>query len=275
MNSSGQQLAAEASRDNQPVAAAASSASESQPASPTSSSSDSQAVPSAPGAAPPAATASAAGGTLLNHRPPRRKLAEAKQAGPPRAVDTETATAAPASAAEPSASPGSRGGGEAGGSEEGEVEGREGSGEKGMGKEENEEAERVLAAAQDRVETAILGRAEVGDRRAAEAEEAGLAATDEALQSLSPALEAVAAGPWLPAEDDRQRIRTQLLQVLEDDGWRVTQPVLRIWQGERDALALTRGLDVGSAQAVLLVLFRVKVFEKEHGPPPRWNPPAQ
>lgn len=154
-------------------------------------------------------------------------------------------------------------GGETGGKWEGGEE---------KGEAESEEAERVLAAAQERVESAILGQVNVGERQAVEAEEEGLAATDEALQSLSPALEAVAAGPWLPTEEDRERIQTQLLQVLEGDGWRVTNPVLRIWQGERDGLALTKGLDVGSAQAVLLVLFRAKAFEKEHGPPPPWTP---
>lgn len=255
MGSSGRQMANEIPAQDQPVPAPASSASESE------SESESES-PSAPeGLAP--ATASAQG-TLLSHRPPRRKTSEAKQAGRPPPLDAQTGTTGDASAlVEPSASLGARVGGETGGKWEGGEE---------KGEAESEEAERVLAAAQERVESAILGQVNVGERQAVEAEEEGLAATDEALQSLSPALEAVAAGPWLPTEEDRERIQTQLLQVLEGDGWRVTNPVLRIWQGERDGLALTKGLDVGSAQAVLLVLFRAKAFEKEHGPPPPWTP---
>jgi hypothetical protein len=44
------------------------------------------------------------------------------------------------------------------------------------------------------------------------------------------------------------------LPQLEENGWRLSDPVRRIWAGERDVDALTAGIDGNSAQLVRRVL---------------------
>jgi hypothetical protein len=55
--------------------------------------------------------------------------------------------------------------------------------------------------------------------------------------------------------DDRPRPEIEaLLPQLEENGWMLAGPVRRIWAGERDAAALTAGIDGNSAQLVRRIL---------------------
>jgi hypothetical protein len=46
---------------------------------------------------------------------------------------------------------------------------------------------------------------------------------------------------------------------LEENGWQITSAVQRIWAGERDAQALTVGIDTNSAALVRRVLELVEM----------------
>jgi hypothetical protein len=55
--------------------------------------------------------------------------------------------------------------------------------------------------------------------------------------------------------DDRPRAEIEaLLPQLEEKGWMLAGPAHRIWAGERDAAALTAGIDGNSAQLVRRIL---------------------
>ncbi len=49
----------------------------------------------------------------------------------------------------------------------------------------------------------------------------------------------------------------QVLAQIEADGWRLTEPLRRIWDGERNADALTADIDANSALLIRDVLRRV------------------
>ena len=77
----------------------------------------------------------------------------------------------------------------------------------------------------------------------------------EILRQLTPVIEAV-----LAAAHGNQQARAavgQLLPKLERNGWRIVQPIQRIWAGERDEAALTAGLDPNSALIVREILKRL------------------
>lgn len=75
---------------------------------------------------------------------------------------------------------------------------------------------------------------------------------DRALQELDPFLRAVAAVAR-GEEGPRKRVE-EVLPKLEKDGWRLTDPVHRIWDGERNAEVLIAGIDSNSARLVQRIL---------------------
>ena len=73
----------------------------------------------------------------------------------------------------------------------------------------------------------------------------------QVLNQFEPLLQAIAAA----TKDESQREPIgPVLTHLEENGWRLTDPVHRIWAGERDAEALTAGIDGNSAQLVRRIL---------------------
>jgi hypothetical protein len=71
------------------------------------------------------------------------------------------------------------------------------------------------------------------------------------LGEFEPLLQGIAAA----ASDQSKRPQIEdLLPVLEANGWKLRDPVHRIWAGERDASALTAGLDDQDAQLVRRIL---------------------
>jgi hypothetical protein len=73
----------------------------------------------------------------------------------------------------------------------------------------------------------------------------------QVLNKFEPLLQDIAAATG--DESQREPIEPVLAE-LEEKGWRLTDPVHRIWAGERDAEALTVGMDGNSAQLVRRVL---------------------
>jgi hypothetical protein len=75
---------------------------------------------------------------------------------------------------------------------------------------------------------------------------------DQLLRESEPLLQAIVA---VAKRDEslRAELEAMLLQ-LEENGWKLTDAVQRIWAGERDAKALTAGVDPNSAQVVHRVL---------------------
>jgi hypothetical protein len=74
----------------------------------------------------------------------------------------------------------------------------------------------------------------------------------ELLSDFEPLLQAVAAVARGEMEE-RQEIE-ELLPQLEENGWHIADAVRRVWAGERDAEALTAGIDPSSAALVRRVL---------------------
>ena len=73
----------------------------------------------------------------------------------------------------------------------------------------------------------------------------------QVLQQFEPLLQGIAAA----VKDEGLRAQIEpVLANLEQNGWRLTEAVHRIWAGERDAEALTAGIDGNSAQLVRRVL---------------------
>jgi hypothetical protein len=73
----------------------------------------------------------------------------------------------------------------------------------------------------------------------------------EVPEQFEPLLQAIAAA----ATDERQRTEIDpLLARLEENGWMLSEPARRIWAGERDAAALTQGLDEQDSALVRRVL---------------------
>jgi len=86
-------------------------------------------------------------------------------------------------------------------------------------------------------------------RRRDEERQSGSAGPDMAqvLHDFEPLLQGIATA----VKDEGLRARIEsVLAILEQKGWRLTEAVHRIWAGERDAGALTAGIDGNSAQLV-------------------------
>jgi hypothetical protein len=82
---------------------------------------------------------------------------------------------------------------------------------------------------------------------------AGSAGPDmrQVLQEFEPLLQGIAAA----VNDESKRTEIELvLADLEQKGWRLTEPVHRIWAGERDAAVLTAGLDEQDTALIRRVL---------------------
>ena len=90
------------------------------------------------------------------------------------------------------------------------------------------------------------------------AQEAGIRVPEQAgpdmaqvLREFEPLLQAIAAA----ASDEGQRAEIEpLLARMEEKGWMLSDPVRRIWAGERDTAALTEGLDEQDSALVRRVL---------------------
>ena len=72
------------------------------------------------------------------------------------------------------------------------------------------------------------------------------------LREFEPLLQAIAAVAQ-GEEGQRAKVEARLVS-LEEKGWMLRAPVQRIWDGERDADALTAGIDSNSAALVRRVL---------------------
>lgn len=75
---------------------------------------------------------------------------------------------------------------------------------------------------------------------------------DRALRELDPFLRSVAAVAR-GEEEPRERVE-EALPKFEEKGWHLTEPVRRIWEGERDPEALTEGLDAQDSRVVRRIL---------------------
>ena len=74
---------------------------------------------------------------------------------------------------------------------------------------------------------------------------------ERVLREFEPLLQSIAAA----ASDESSRGKIEPLLVrLEENGWMLSDAAHRIWAGERDAAALTEGIDGNSAQLVRRVL---------------------
>jgi tetratricopeptide (TPR) repeat protein len=75
---------------------------------------------------------------------------------------------------------------------------------------------------------------------------------DQILQQFAQVIEAVVAA----AHGNRQARAAveEALPQLKRNGWRITDPIQRIWQGERDETALTAGIDSNSALIIREIL---------------------
>ncbi len=84
---------------------------------------------------------------------------------------------------------------------------------------------------------------------------AGGPAPEEILAGFAPLIEAAVLATR--GSQAARRAVEDAFGQLEQNGWRVPAPIRRIWAGERDAAALTQGLDPNSALIVSEVLRRV------------------
>mmetsp|Transcript_13139 Transcript_13139/g.43284 ORF Transcript_13139/g.43284 Transcript_13139/m.43284 type:complete len:305 (+) Transcript_13139:50-964(+) len=113
-------------------------------------------------------------------------------------------------------------------------------------------------------------------------EGAGPPPISESIQRMDPALQLLAAVPWLGArtdEESRDRVKLamQSLDHLERNGWRLREGAELIWAGgdaseSSEALlsALSHAtLDEGSREALKQLLFHTKQLEREHGTAPK------
>jgi hypothetical protein len=83
-------------------------------------------------------------------------------------------------------------------------------------------------------------------------EQAEQLTADDALERFEPLLHLIANVGLGLAEPSPEL--EALLPELEANGWAITMPVLRIWEGERNRAALTAGLDGNSARLVHRIL---------------------
>src|SRR5688572_10302775 len=80
-------------------------------------------------------------------------------------------------------------------------------------------------------------------------------ATGDAVAHFQPLITVIAA---IANGDETRRAEVEyLLPQIDNNGWHIEQAIQRIWQGERDAAALTTSLDANSAAIVLTVLAAV------------------
>jgi hypothetical protein len=77
--------------------------------------------------------------------------------------------------------------------------------------------------------------------------------SNDPLVVLAPLMAAIAALARGADDIDREKVETRLTQ-LEANGFMLVAPIQRIWAGERDAVALTAGLDATDAALVRQVL---------------------
>ena len=75
---------------------------------------------------------------------------------------------------------------------------------------------------------------------------------DQVLHNFDPLLRDIAA--VARGHDESREQVVQVLPQLEENGWRLTDAVHRIWEGERDAEALTANVDHNSAQLIRRIL---------------------
>jgi hypothetical protein len=83
---------------------------------------------------------------------------------------------------------------------------------------------------------------------------------EKVLTEYGPLLEGIAAA--VTNTDLRSQIE-EMLPKLEENGWELTDAVHRIWAGERDAAALTAGIDGNSAQMVNHILESIEQKENQ------------
>jgi len=88
--------------------------------------------------------------------------------------------------------------------------------------------------------------------RQSHSEAAGPPSMTEVLANFEPLLQA-AADVALGDHGSRAEVE-QVLDEIESRGWEIAAPIRRIWDGERDATALTAGLDDQDALLVMSVL---------------------
>jgi hypothetical protein len=75
---------------------------------------------------------------------------------------------------------------------------------------------------------------------------------EQVLRQFEPLLQGIAA---VAKGDDRPRAEIEArLSDMEEKGWMLRRPVERIWSGERDAVALTAGLDAQDSALVRRIL---------------------
>lgn len=101
--------------------------------------------------------------------------------------------------------------------------------------------------------------------------EEAVQAAAERMRKIDPLLAAVAAVPWLALMKDKEAvtkvgtIKTQVMDEIESWGWDVRGPVRRIWDGERSLVALQRGKDAGSQEAIKTILFHAVQNDNKYG----------
>jgi len=89
----------------------------------------------------------------------------------------------------------------------------------------------------------------------------------QALESLDPLLEAVAAVQWIKEDDTRdQMIRTDVIDHLELNGWKIRTAAQALWRGERDISAFEKTVDPNSYAMIVQVLRHITEFEAEEAP---------
>ena len=83
----------------------------------------------------------------------------------------------------------------------------------------------------------------------------------QVLTAFAPLLNAIAAVAL--GDDEPREAVEEALTGIEAHGWQLTSATQRIWQGERDATALTHGIDENSALLVRDILARMASMSQE------------
>eukprot|EP00959_Pyramimonas_sp_CCMP1952_P472347 9499883-Pyramimonas_sp.AAC.1 len=106
------------------------------------------------------------------------------------------------------------------------------------------------------------------DRVEAELEKDGhIVNLRDAMVALDPLLEAVAAVQWIPVDDTRDSvIRKDVIDHLEENGWKIREAAHALWRGERDISVYESKVDPNSYALISRVLEHIKEFEAEQEP---------
>ncbi len=80
----------------------------------------------------------------------------------------------------------------------------------------------------------------------------------EALEKFKPLIDAIVAIARGEADDEAKAQVEDVFTTLTQNGWMIAEPVRRIWSGERDAAALTSGLDAVDTALIEAVLAGVE-----------------